>query len=97
VTDEIKVDYPLMDEMTQTFLQGAEQLQDTMQEMMTIANALEDGALLGRGGTAFTEALRGKLCPAIARLTSKFQELAEDVKKAKEYAQQADQKAKSMF
>jgi WXG100 family type VII secretion target len=93
VADEIKVDYPLMDEMTQTFLQGVEQLQDTMQEMMSIANALEDGALLGRGGVAFTEAIRGKLCPAIGRLTDKFQELSEDVKKAKEFAQQADQKS----
>lgn len=97
MADEIKVDYPLMDEMTQTFLKGVEQLQDTMQEMMSIANALEEGALLGRGGTAFTDAIRGKLCPAISKLTDKFQELAEDVKKAKEYAQQADQQAKSMF
>ena len=68
-----------------------------MQEMMSVANAMEEGALLGRGGEAFTDAIRSKLCPAITRLSEKFQELAEDVKAAKEYAQQADQTAKGMF
>lgn len=95
--DEIRVVYDLMDEMCQTFEQGAEQLQDTMTEMQNIASALEDGALLGRGGDAFKEAIRSKLCPAIARLTEKFNELRDDVQAAKEYAMEADKTAKGMF
>lgn len=92
MSDEIRVVPELMDNMTQTFLQGVEQLQDTMQEMQRIANTLEDGALLGEGGQAFTDAIRSKLCPAISRLTDKFQELAEDVRTAKEaIVQEADQ------
>lgn len=84
MADKIRVVPELMDNMTQTFLQGAEQLQDTMQEMQRIANAMEEGALVGQGGEAFTLAIRGKLCPAISRLIDKFQELAEDVRKNKE-------------
>ncbi len=94
---EIKMDYGLMEDMNRTFLQGVEQLQDTMQAMQNVANEMEDGALLGRGGTAFTEAIRGKLCPAISRLTDKFQELAEDIQKAMEDMKSADTSTERMY
>lgn len=94
---EIKMDYGLMEDMSRTFAQGVEQLQDTMQAMQNIANELEDGALLGRGGEAFTEAIRGKLAPAISRLTDKFQELAEDVNKAMEDMKSADTSTERMY
>ncbi|MAT99799.1 MAG: hypothetical protein CL608_21880 [Anaerolineaceae bacterium] len=94
---EIKMDYGLMEDMNKTFLQGVEQLQDTMQAMQNVANEMEDGALLGRGGTAFTEAIRGKLCPAISRLTDKFQELAEDINKAMEDMRSADTSTERMY
>lgn len=94
---EIKMDYGLMEDMNRTFLQGVEQLQDTMQAMQNVANEMDDGALLGRGGTAFTEAIRGKLCPAISRLTDKFQELAEDIQKAMEDMKSADTSTERMY
>lgn len=84
MADKIRVVPELMDNMTQTLLQGAEELQDTMQEMQRIAITLEEGALLGQGGEAFTMAIRGKLSPAISKLVDKFQELANDVRAAKE-------------
>jgi WXG100 family type VII secretion target len=94
---EIKMDYGLMEDMSRTFAQGVEQLQDTMQAMQNVANELEDGALLGRGGVAFTEAIRNKLSPAISRLTEKFQELSEDVNKAMEDMKSADQSSERMY
>ena len=97
MSDIIKMDYGLMADMSQTFKQGVEQLQDTNQVMQNVANELEDGALLGRGGVAFTEAIRGKLCPAIARLTEKFEELAGDVQKAMDDMQSADSTTERMY
>ncbi len=97
MTDEIRVVYPDMEEMSRTFQRGAEQLKDTMQEMQNIASVLEDGALLGSGGQAFVEAIRGKLCPAINRLSDKFNELDKDVKAAVQYARDADKQSKGMF
>jgi uncharacterized protein YukE len=76
---EIQLVYPLAEDMVRVFQQGREQLQDTMQEMQSIANLLDEGALIGRGGTAFTEDLRGSLCPSISKLIDKFDELAQDV------------------
>lgn len=97
MSDKIKLDYGLAEEMIRTFEQGVEQLQDTMQEMQNVANMIEGGALLGRGGDAFKEAIRGKLSPAISRLTDKFQELSKDVDAAVKYMRDADAQAKGMF
>ncbi len=96
-TDEIKLNYGLAEEMAKTFQQGAEQLQDTMQAMQSVANTLEEGALLGKGGSAFVTAIRSNLCPALGRLTDKFTELEEDVYSAIDSMKQADAKAKGMF
>lgn len=95
--DEIRVVYESMEEMCQVFNQGIEQFQDTNQEMQTLAGMMEDGALLGNGGSAFVEAIRGKLTPAISRLTEKFEELRDDVQAAKQYAEEADKRSKGMF
>lgn len=95
--DEIRVVYELMDDMSNTFNQSVEQLQDTNQEMQLIATTFEDGALLGMGGDAFVEAIRGKLSPAIAKLADKMNELNQDVQAAKQYAQDADKESSAQF
>jgi len=97
MADEIRVVYPDMQDMSRTFQQGAEQLAETMTEMQTLAQMMEDGALVGLGGQAFVEAIRTKLCPSIKRLEDKFRELDRDVKAAVTYAQQADAESKSKF
>jgi len=97
MTDEIKLVYATAEDMIHTFQQGVEQLQNTNQQMQAVAGMLEEGALLGRGGEAFTDAIRSKLCPAIMRLDDKFKELAGDVQKAIDYMQQADKTSASKF
>lgn len=97
MSDIIKMDYGMMREMAQTFLQGANQLDETMSEMKSIAQTLEGGALLGRGGDAFVDAINTKLCPSITRLKDKFEELAQDVLKAMEDMQSADNTTERMY
>ena len=97
MTDEIKLVYATAEDMIHTFQQGVEQLQNTNQQMQAVAGMMEEGALLGRGGEAFTDAIRSKLCPAIMRLDEKFQELAGDVQKAIDYMQQADKTSAGKF
>lgn len=92
--DVIKLDYEKAEEMIRAFKDGTEHLQDTAQDMQSIASTLEDGALLGRGGSTFVESIRTKLCPALARLTQKFQELEGDVQKAVQAMKDADEAAK---
>jgi WXG100 family type VII secretion target len=97
MTDEIKLVYATAEAMIQTFQKGREQLDNTLQQMQGVADTLENGALLGRGGEAFTDAVRSKLCPAIDRLSDKFQELAGDVQKAIQYMEQADKTSAGKF
>jgi WXG100 family type VII secretion target len=95
--DIIRMDYDLMREMSSVFRQGGEQLQDTMSEMQSIANQMEGGALVGQGGDAFLDALRGKLSPAIQRLVDKFEELDHDVLVAMQEMQDSDAESAGKF
>lgn len=97
MTDKIRVVYPDMEDMCRAFEQGVESLQDTLSESMAIANVLEEGALLGEGGSAFVDAIQGKLAPAISRLIEKFKELDTDVNAAMQHAKDADRTAKGQF
>jgi WXG100 family type VII secretion target len=94
---KIKMEYARMEEMAKTFQQGSEQLKDTLSQMQSIANTLQDGALLGQGGAAFTDAIRNKLCPSISRLEQKFEELQRDVLGALKDMQAADATSKSIM
>jgi WXG100 family type VII secretion target len=94
---KIKMEYARMEEMAKTFQQGSEQLKDTLSQMQSIANTLQDGALLGQGGAAFTDAIRNKLCPSISRLEQKFEELQRDILGALKDMQAADSTSKSIM
>lgn len=97
MADEIKLDYGLAETMANVFGQGVEELQDVMQEMQNIANTLEGGVLLGRGGQALTDAIRGSLAPSMTKLIAKFEELQGDVQTAIQAMRQADTAAKGQF
>jgi len=95
--DQIKMDYPLMDEMKNTFKDGAEQLVATMDDLKTIAEKLEGGALLGTAGDAFSDAIKNTLISQVRLLHSKFGELQQDIDFAVNQMHQAEDKAKSSF
>lgn len=95
--DEIKLDYGLAEQMSKTFQQGAEELRETLQEMQNIAGMLEEGALLGRGGSSFVELLRSTLTPSLTKLIDKFTELQGDVDAAVQYMREADDTARTQF
>lgn len=79
MSDIIKMNFPLMEEMAQAFARGSETLESTINEVNTIAGLLEDGALLGKGGETLAQACRGTLIDALKRLQEKFVELQRDV------------------
>lgn len=84
MADIIKMDYPLMEAMARAFADGSERLEDTISEMNAVAGMIADGALIGQGGDAFEEAIRGTLIPKIQRLQEKFNELQQDILSAVE-------------
>lgn len=95
--DKIKLNYEQAEDMAKTFKEGAQQLQQTMQEMQKLAQTLQEGALLGRGGNEFVNAIQSNLCPSIGRMTAKFNELERDVRAAITFMRQADAESKQQF
>ncbi|MCB0210685.1 MAG: WXG100 family type VII secretion target [Anaerolineae bacterium] len=95
--EEIKLDYGMAEAMIQSFKAGHQELQQASGNMKKIADQLESGALLGKGGEAFVDAINGGLVPSINKLAEKFEELAGDVQDAVRFMQQADKRAKSKF
>ncbi len=93
--DEIKLEYDKATAMATAFNKGHGQLEDIATEMQNIATMMEQGALLGSGGAAFVSLIQTKLCPALARFATKFDELEKDVKKAISLMQEADQSSSS--
>jgi uncharacterized protein YukE len=95
--NEIELNYLLANAMVKTFKQSAEQLKDTAQEMQKVANLMEDGGLRGRGGVSFVDAIRSRLCPSLADLISKMEELSGDVDAAIEIFRGKDQTSAGYF
>jgi WXG100 family type VII secretion target len=95
--NEIKMEYPLMDEMKQTFQSSRDILQDTTNSLKSIADKMEQGALLGQAGQAYAEAVRGALMGAVQKLSDKFEELEGDIQYAVDQMKAAEEKTKSTF
>lgn len=95
--EKIKMEYPLMQKMAQTFNEGSQQLQQINQAMKQIAEMLDSEALKGDGGAAFSDAIRGPLSGAIGRLDNKFKELRSDILGAMQDMMGADSDSKGMF
>lgn len=95
--EEIKLDYGKAEAMIQSFNAGKQQLEQTNAQMKKIADQLQSGALLGKGGQAFTDAITDSLVPSIDKLTDKFEEMAKDVQDAINFMKEADRRSKSKF
>ncbi|HMQ51346.1 MAG TPA: WXG100 family type VII secretion target [Anaerolineae bacterium] len=95
--DIIRMDYDLMQKMAQDFQYSAEELQDMLTEIQNIANQMNEGALVGRGGDAFEAALRGPLSSTLTKLIMKFQELRTDVIVAMKEMKEADVESAQKF
>jgi WXG100 family type VII secretion target len=92
--EQIKMNYPLMEQMEKEFQKGRSQLQHTAGELNKIAEKLEQGALLGQAGGAFSQAVRGPLMNAVNKIADKFEELENDLKFAANEMRQAEETAK---
>ena len=93
MSEQIKMDYALMDDMARVFGEGAQTLESVGKQVGSIAQELQDGGLLGQAGEAFVDALSTRLAPAIARLQDKLTELKQDIVAAKQDMADADSTA----
>lgn len=97
MADKIKLNYPAMEEMAQHIKGVQQRLGQTTQLAKSIAQEMQGGALVGDAGEAFVNALNSAFIPSVNKLSQKFAEVADDIKKAIQDMQAADKRAGSAF
>lgn len=65
-----------MREAIAEFRRCAREMRSCGEQMRGLAKALDDGALIGQGGTAMSASLNRTLCTCIERLAQKMEERA---------------------
>jgi uncharacterized protein YukE len=90
MADIIKLNYPAMMEMAEHCKATSQRLLETVRLAQAISQQMENGALVGDAGEAFSGALTGAFCPAVTRLSQKFEEVARDIEGAIQDMQSTD-------
>jgi len=97
MSDQIRVNYPALQEMAQHCVKVAQKLGDTQQMAAKIAAGMVDGALVGDTGEQFAAALNGPFSQAVSRMQQKFMEVSQDIRGAIADMQAADRSAGGNF
>lgn len=92
-----RMDYAMMEDMARVFKECAGQCEDTMSEILAIANTLESGALVGLAGDAFVNVLSCDFKNALEAMREKFNELHCDIDAAVRIKRDAVQDVRSRF
>lgn len=96
MADKMKYDRATMEQAQATFGKAHEQVQDVTQEVLSIANTIEE-ALKGDAGSEFVDVLTGMMAPSLAKLAAKMTEIQGDIKNAMAAMDAADSGAKGTF
>ena len=97
MTDKIRLNYPQMEEMAQHLKMVQQRLLQTTRLARSAAQEMQGGAMVGDAGEAFSNALNTAFVPAVTKLSQKFGEVSDDIKKAISDMQAADKRAGSAF
>lgn len=94
---ELKMVYEEAEEMIQVLHAAAQQLEETIQNVQSIADACDQGALQGVAGDAIANGLRQVLCPSIQELAEMIMTAARYVRTEKEDMMEAERQASGLF
>lgn len=94
---EIKMNYPQVDEMIDLLRKSANKLRETAEAMTSIANTIDNGALEGVAGEAYSRALKNSLNGSIERLAQKLEERARYVEKERDELKRATSESGALY
>ncbi len=97
MSEVIKLNYPAMQEMAQHCKSTAQRLMETIRLARQAAQEMQNGAMIGDAGEAFSNALTSAFVPAVTKLGQKFDEIAKDIEGAIADMQAADKAAGRTF
>lgn len=96
MADQIRVNYPALEDMSKHCSMVAERLAQTAATAQKIAGQMQNGALVGEPGEVYVQAL-GVFFQRVTKLSNKFNEVSNDIKQAISDMQQADSAAGNNF
>jgi len=97
MSDVIKLNYPAMNEMAQQCKATSQRLLETVRLAQQIAQEMQNGALVGDAGEAFSNAILSAFVPSVNKLSQKFEEIAKDIAAAISDMQAQDRGAAGHF
>ena len=93
----IKLDYEQGEVMIQKMNDMKAKIEEVGEGSRNVAGQLSGGALLGRGGDAFVDAIGSKLMPALERLAFEFGKGADYIRTEIEDMKAAEQQSGQLF
>jgi WXG100 family type VII secretion target len=94
---DVKMVFASMDAMGKEFDDAAKQIGESLEQMKKIAQILEQGALQGKGGDTFVQAIKTKLVPKMDELKRKLEEESKDIKAAVGATRRGEKSSKNRF
>jgi len=94
---DVKMNYGSMDKMKVQFKQAHTQLNTSMEEMKKLAQMMQDGALVGDGGSAFVNAINRTLMKRMKALHEKMKQMEKDIQDAVDAKREGVTTAKGRF
>ena len=95
--DKIKLNYPAMQEMAKHCHSTSQRLTETLHLAQQAALEMQNGAMVGDPGEAFSSSLNTAFIPSVTKLRDKFEEVAHDIQTAIADMQAEDKQAASKF
>jgi uncharacterized protein YukE len=94
---DLKMVYEEAEEMIQRLFSAAQQLEETITEVQSIADVVDNGALQGQTGDALANQLRQTLCNSIQALSDRIMDAARYIRTEKEDMQEAERQSSGLF
>lgn len=94
---DVKMNYGSMDKMKTAFKQAHTQLNNSMDQMKSLAQMMQNGALQGDAGAAFVNAINRTLMKRMKALHEKMMQMEKDIQEAVNAKKEGVTTAKGRF
>ncbi len=94
---DVIMQYDMMRQMTKTFNDAAQRLEQDLKMLKAISTLVEGGVLTGGPGNKLIDYIDQTLVPETDVLQKKMEELAQDVEGARAFMEDGDDSAASRF
>ncbi len=84
MSSEIKMNYPVVEDMLYAIGDALDVLRESQAEVIRMADTLQEGAMISRGGIALEHVFRQTLNNKLQRMIDEYVELCHDVSGAME-------------